>query len=159
MDNAEFETAKKESESWYWWGVPTFFRCPWKVVGNTSKSLGYQMLTMEKIETLGIEKTIEIIRERVGDTPVYITFDLDCLDSAIAPGVSNLEPGFEGMSIRQATKILQGLKGLNVIGGDVACLMPTKDNPNKITSQVAMVMMFELLSLVSLSIRDVETIT
>jgi guanidinopropionase len=130
-----------------------------KVVGNTSKSLGYQMLTMEKIETLGIEKTIEIIRERVGDTPVYITFDLDCLDSAIAPGVSNLEPGFEGMSIRQATKILQGLKGLNVIGGDVACLMPTKDNPNKITSQVAMVMMFELLSLVSLSIRDVETIT
>ena len=30
MDNAEFETAKKESESWYWWGVPTFFRCPWK---------------------------------------------------------------------------------------------------------------------------------
>ncbi len=125
-----------------------------KVVGNASKSLGYQILTMEKIEDLGIEKTIEIIRERVGDTPVYVTFDLDCLDSAIAPGVSNLEPGFEGMSIRQATKILQGLRGLNVIGGDVACLMPNKDNPNQITSQVAMVMMFELLSLVSLSIRD-----
>ena len=59
------------------------------------------------------------------------------------------------MSIRQATKILQGLKGLNVIGGDVACLMPNKDNPNQITSQVAMVMMFELLSPVSLAIKGV----
>lgn len=83
--------------------------------------------------------------------PVYITFDLDCLDSAVAPGVSNLEPGFQGMSIRQATTILQGLSGLNIIGGDVACLMPDKDNPNQITSQVAMVIMFELLTLASIS--------
>jgi guanidinopropionase len=45
-------------------------------------------------------------------------------------------------------------RGKVIGGGDVACLMPTKDNPNKITSQVAMVMMFELLSLVSLSIRN-----
>lgn len=131
-----------------------------KVSGNmsVSESLGYQMLKMDEVEDLGIEKTIEIIRNRVGDMPVYITFDLDCLDSAVAPGVSNLEPGFQGMSIRQATKILQGLNGLNVIGGDVACLMPTKDNPNQITSQVAMVMMFELLSLVSLSLNDKQSV-
>jgi len=30
VDSAEYESAKKESESWYWWGIPTFFRCPWK---------------------------------------------------------------------------------------------------------------------------------
>ena len=71
--------------------------------------------------------------------------DLDSLDPSVAPGVSNLEPGFSGFTIREATRVLQGLRGLDVIGADVVCLMPTKDNPNQITAQVAMVMMFELL--------------
>ncbi len=123
-------------------------------VGSASASLGYEMLTMDEVDDLGVKKTIKAIRKRVGDAPVYITFDLDCLDPSVAPGVSNLEPGFGGMSIRQATRILQGLKGLNIIGADVVCLMANKDNPNQITSQVAMVMMFELLSLISISLND-----
>ncbi|NOX74509.1 MAG: agmatinase [Alphaproteobacteria bacterium] len=122
-------------------------------VGSASKSLGYQILTMDEVDDLGIESTIAMIRARVGNTPAYITFDLDCMDPSVAPGVSNPEPGFGGMSIRQATKILQGLKGLNIIGADVVCLMANKDNPNKITAQVAMVMMFELLSLISLALN------
>ena len=55
-------------------------------------------------------------------------------------------PSQRGLSIRQATKILQGL---NVIGGDVVCMMPTKDSPNQITAQVAMVIAFEILSLIA----------
>ena len=58
-------------------------------------------------------------------------------------------PSQRGLPIRQAAKILQGLKGLNVIGGDVVCMMPTKDNPNQITAQVAMVIAFEILSLIA----------
>ena len=92
---------------------------------------------------------IELIRERVGDAPAYITFDLDCMDPSVAPGVSNLEPGFSGFTIREATRLLQGLKGLDIIGGDVVCLMPTKDSPNQITAQMAMVMMFEITSLIA----------
>lgn len=118
-------------------------------VGGSSRELGYRVVTMAEFEDLGIAKTLELIRERVGDLPVYITFDLDSLDPSVAPGVSNLEPGFGGFSIREATRLLQGLKGLNVIGGDVVCLMPTKDSPNQITAQVAMVVMFELLSLIA----------
>lgn len=125
-------------------------------VGDASKSLGYQILTMQEIDDIGIRKTIKTIRKRVGDTPAYITFDLDCMDPSVAPGVSNPEPGFGGMSIRQATKILQGLKGLNIIGADVVCLMANKDNPNQITAQVAMVMMFELMSLIALHMRGEE---
>ena len=68
--------------------------------------------------------------------------------------MSNLEPGFTGFTIREATRMLQGLAGLDVIGADVVCLMPTKDNPNQITAQVAMVIMFELLSLIALRIRS-----
>jgi guanidinopropionase len=85
----------------------------------------------------------------VGDRPAYISFDLDALDPSVAPGVANLEPAFGGLSLRQATRILQGFKGLNIIGGDVVCLMPTKDNPNQITSLVANTVAFEILSLTS----------
>ncbi len=119
-------------------------------LGAQSRALGYRVVTMDEIDTLGIETTVRMIRDRVGKRPAYITFDLDALDPSVAPGVSNLEPGFGGLSIRQATKILQGLHGLNIIGADVVCLMPTKDNPNQITAQVAMVMAFELLSLIAL---------
>lgn len=45
--------------------------------------------------------------------------------------------------------MLQGLRGPDIIGADVVCLMPTKDSPNQITAQVAMVMMFELASLIA----------
>jgi guanidinopropionase len=96
-----------------------------------------------------VASTLALIRERVGDGPAYITFDLDCMDPSVAPGVSNIEPGFSGFTIREATRLLQGLKGMNIIGGDVVCLMPTKDNPNQITAQMAMVMLFEIICLIA----------
>ena len=78
-----------------------------------------------------------MILDRLGDNPIYVTFDLDCLDSTVAPGTANIEPAFRGFNMDEARKLIQCLKGKNVIGGDVACLMPTKDNPNNITSMVA----------------------
>ena len=48
----------------------------------------------------------------------------------------------------EARKLIQCLKGKNVIGGDVVCLMPTKDNPNQITSMVAAAIMFEIICLI-----------
>lgn len=118
-------------------------------VGGSSRALGYKVITMAEFEELGIAETLRIIRARVGGMPAYITFDLDCLDPSVAPGVSNLEPGFGGFSIREATRLLQGLKGLDIIGGDAVCLMPTKDSPNQITAQVAMVVMFEIIALIA----------
>ena len=118
-------------------------------VGGSSRALGYKVITMAEFEELGIAETLRIIRARVGGMPAYITVDLDCLDPSVAPGVSNLEPGFGGFSIREATRLLQGLKGLDIIGGDAVCLMPTKDSPNQITAQVAMVMMFEMIALIA----------
>jgi len=124
------------------------------VVGESSLALGYKVVPMAEIEALGIERVVALIRDHVGDAPAYVTFDLDCLDPSVAPAVANLEPGFGGMSIREATRILQGLRGLNVIGGDVVCLMPTKDSPNQITAQVAMVLMFEIISLIACQFAD-----
>ncbi|MGI9523977.1 MAG: arginase family protein, partial [Hyphomicrobiaceae bacterium] len=91
----------------------------------------------------------QIVRDRLGDGPVYITFDLDSLDPTIAPAVSNLEPGACGFSIDAANQLLHCTRGKTIIGGDVVCLMPTKDQSNNITSMVASTILFEIMSLVA----------
>ncbi|MEO1533351.1 MAG: arginase family protein, partial [Pseudomonadota bacterium] len=85
----------------------------------------------------------------IGEGPVYITFDLDALDPTIAPAVSNLEPGFGGFTMDEATALLHAIRGADIIGGDVVCLMPTKDQPNNITSMVASSVLFEIVSLIA----------
>lgn len=115
----------------------------------TSQNLGYELIEIERYRELGIPATVELIRQRVGDAPVYISFDLDSLDPSVAPAVSNLEPGVAGFGIDEANAILRGLRGLDIVGADVVCLMPTKDLPNKITAMVAAHIMFELTSLIA----------
>ena len=114
-----------------------------------SYDLGYEVITMKRYREMGSDACIDIIRDRLAGRPVYITFDLDSLDPTIAPAVSNLEPGCNGFSIDQAVKLLHSVRGFNIIGGDVVCLMPTKDQSNKITSMVAMSVMFEIICLIA----------
>ena len=121
---------------------------------TTSERLGYRIIDMDEIERDGVASVIAAVRERVGDAPVYVTFDLDVLDPCDAPGVSNLEPGTPGLRVGEAVRMLQGLRGLDVIGGDVVCLMPTKDSPNQITAMNAMVVAFELISLMADRLRE-----
>jgi len=71
------------------------------------------------------------------------------LDPTIAPAVSNLEPSFNGFTIEEAKLLIQSVKSKNVIGGDVVCLMPTKDSPNNITAMVAASIMFEIISVIA----------
>lgn len=114
-----------------------------------SYELGYEVIPIARYRELGPEQCIELIRERVGDLPTYVTFDLDCLDPSAAPAVSNLEAGVGGFSVDEVNLLLRGLRGLNVIGGDVVCLMPSKDTPNGITAMVAAHVAFEQISLIA----------
>ena len=116
---------------------------------QASYDIGYQVITMDEYKELGHEKCSKMILDRLGDNPIYVTFDLDCLDATVAPGVANIESAFRGFNMDEARKLIQSLKGKNIIGGDVACLMPTKDNPNQITSMVASAVMFEIICLIS----------
>ena len=113
-----------------------------------SYDLGYNVITMAEFKERGIESVIRETLEKVGENPIYITFDLDSLDPTIAPAVSNLEPSFKGFSMEEAKALLQCVKSKNVIGGDVVCLMPTKDSPNNITAMVAASIMFEIISVI-----------
>ena len=113
---------------------------------SPSHKLGYHVITMEDYRQMIFEDVVNKIRKVVGSMPVYITFDLDCLDPTVAPAVSNIEPGVSGFGIDEAIGLIQAVKGLNVIGGDVVCLMPTKDNLNNITAMVAASVAYEILS-------------
>jgi guanidinopropionase len=123
---------------------------------DTSHNLGYRVIGIDEFRELGVKKVVEILRERVGDSPVYITFDMDALDPVYAPAAANLEPGYSGMTPDDATGTLHGLRGLDVIGADVVCLVPTKDNPNNISSMNAMVLMFEQMCLIADRLRTLR---
>ncbi|MGB3147237.1 MAG: arginase family protein [Paracoccaceae bacterium] len=114
-----------------------------------SYDYGYNVVTMKEFRQRGLADVVAQSREVLAGRPVYITFDLDCLDPTIAPGVSNLEPGEKGFDIDEAVGLLRAARGLNIIGGDVVCMMPTKDSPNNITALTAAAVMFEMISMVA----------
>ena len=116
---------------------------------DPSYDLGYTVIKKTDYDDMGADRVMEIIDETIGDRPLYITFDLDCLDPMVAPGVANIEAGIEGFGIDQVMELLRCVRGKNIIGGDVVCLMPTVDSPNQITSYRSMAVMFEMISLIA----------
>ncbi|WP_299353387.1 arginase family protein [uncultured Shimia sp.] len=114
-----------------------------------SYEYGYNVVTMADYRRRGAADVIAQTKEVLDGRPVYITFDLDCLDPTIAPAVSNIEPGVRGFDIDEAVALLHAVRGMNIVGGDVVCLMPTKDQPNNITSMVATSIMFEMISMIA----------
>ena len=117
-----------------------------------SYDYGYNVVTMKEYRKRGALDVINQIKTVLDGRPIYITFDLDCLDPTVAPGVSNLEPGVGGFSMDEAIELLHAVRGMNIVGGDVVCLMPTKDSPNQITSMGAAAVMFEMISMIAESI-------
>ena len=114
-----------------------------------SYDYGYNIVTMRDFRRRGIQDVVAQTRQVLGDSPVYITFDLDCLDPTVAPAVANIEASEKGFDVDEAIGILRAARGLNIIGGDVVCMMPTKDNPNNITALTASAVMFEIISMIS----------
>jgi agmatinase len=109
---------------------------------------GMTVIHAEEITGLGMAAVIERARAVVGDGPTYITFDIDSLDPAFAPGTGTPEIG--GLTTREALELLRGLKGLNIIGGDVVEVAPQYDASTN-TAQAGAQMLFEILSLMVFS--------
>jgi agmatinase len=86
---------------------------------------GMTVIHGEEIPNLGIAAIVEKARAVVGNGPVYISFDVDSLDPGFAPGTGTPEVG--GLLPREALEILRGLRGLDVIGGDVVEVAPQYD--------------------------------
>ncbi len=111
-----------------------------------SYASGMTVLHIEDVDRLGVDGVIAQAREVIGDGPTYISFDVDGLDPAFAPGTGTPEAG--GLTPREAQAILHGLRGANLIGGDMVEVAPQYD-PTSNTAMVGAQMLFEIFSLMA----------
>lgn len=107
---------------------------------------GIRVVTIEEFVELGPERVAELACEVAGTGPIYISFDVDGLDPAYAPGTGTPEIG--GYSTLDAQRMLRGLRSLNLIGGDVVEVAPPFDQSGN-TALVGATMMFEILCLLA----------
>jgi guanidinopropionase len=110
---------------------------------------GIRVVTIEEFAELGPERVSELACEVAGAGPTYISFDVDGIDPAYAPGTGTPEIG--GYSTLDAQRMLRGLRSLNLIGGDVVEVAPPFD-PSGNTALVGATLMFEILCLLAESV-------
>ena len=117
-----------------------------------SQSSGMRVVFIEEFAERGVNAIVEEARRVVGDGPTYISFDVDGLDPVYAPGTGTPEIG--GITTLEAQQLLRGLRGLNLVGGDLVEVAPPFD-PSGNTALVGASLMFDILCLVadSLSTR------
>jgi agmatinase len=97
---------------------------------------------------MGLAAIAARIKSVCGSGPTYVTFDIDSLDPAFAPGTGTPEAG--GLTTREALALLRACAGLNVVGGDVVEIAPMYD-PTSVTAQIAAQVVFEIVALVAIS--------
>jgi guanidinobutyrase len=107
-----------------------------------SREQGFTVVQAEECWGKSLAPLMEQVRARVGDGPVYISFDIDGLDPSFAPGTGTPEIG--GLTIWQALEIIRGCRGLNLVGGDLVEVAPAYDTTGN-TSLVAANLLYEML--------------
>ena len=116
---------------------------------------GIRVVTIEEFHDMGVEAVIAEARKIVGDGLTYISFDVDGLDPVYAPGTGTPEIG--GFSTFEAQSMIRGLRGLNLVGGDVVEVAPPFD-PSGNTALVGATMMFEILCLLAEGVAKQATV-
>lgn len=111
-----------------------------------SHESGMRVIYMEEFHDRGWRAVIEEARQVVGDGPTYVSFDVDGLDPAFAPGTGTPEVG--GITTLEAQRMIRALQGLDLVGGDVVEVAPPFD-PSGTTALVGATMMFEILCVVA----------
>ena len=114
-----------------------------------SQETGMRVVFMEEFTDLGVDAVIAEARRIVGDGPTYISFDVDGLDPVYAPGTGTPEIG--GLTTIEAQRLIRGLRGLHLVGGDVVEVAPPFD-PTGNTALVGATMMYEILCVLADSI-------
>jgi agmatinase len=112
---------------------------------DDGRALGFQVIPSEELRELGPEAYGELVRQRVAGRPVFLSFDVDFLDPAFAPGTGT--PEIAGFSTAEATAFLRSLKGIALAGADVVEVSPSYDGPGQTTALAAANVAWEILTL------------
>lgn len=106
-----------------------------------------RVFTTDDVVERGVDFILEETRAVIGDGPTFLSFDLDAIDPAYAPGVA--DPEINGLTIRETIKLLQGFRGLHLMGADIVCYSPPLDNPSQLTALTISSMLLEMVTLVA----------
>ena len=107
---------------------------------------GFEILTSPWVHRNGIDAAMEIVRARAGDGPVYVSFDIDGLDPAFAPGTGTPVSG--GLASWQGLEFIRGLEPLNLVGMDLVEVAPAYDHA-EITAIAAASMAFDWIAVIA----------
>ncbi|CAK7058518.1 agmatinase [Tissierella sp.] len=113
--------------------------------------LGLKLIPAHKIREMGFEELLKQIKERVGDKKVFLTFDIDFVDPAYAPGTGT--PEVAGFTSLETLNLIRGIKELNFVGFDIVEVAPPYDF-GEITSYMAANIAFEFLSILALKKKN-----
>jgi guanidinopropionase len=106
-----------------------------------------RVFTTEDVVQQGVPAILREVRRIIGDGPAYLSFDLDAIDPAYAPGVA--DPEVNGLTVRETVQLLQGFRGVNLMGADIVCYCAPLDNPSQITALTISSMMLEMVTLIA----------
>ncbi len=109
---------------------------------NWSRDRGFTVVQAEECWGKSLAPLMKQVRSEIGDWPVYVTYDIDSLDPAFAPGTGTVEIG--GLTIWQALEIVRGTAGLNIVGGDLVEVSPPYD-PSGNTALIGANLLYEML--------------
>ena len=116
---------------------------------DDARSLGFAVVPSEELRALGPDGYARAVRERVGDRPVFLSFDIDFVDPAFAPGTGT--PEVAGFSTAETAAFLRALRGVKLVGCDVVEVAPPYDGPGQTTALAAANVALDLLALYALS--------
>ena len=111
-----------------------------------SEDLGLEVITAKEMHKIGIEETAKRIMERAGDRKTFLTFDIDFVDPAYAPGTGTIEIG--GFSSHETMELISGIKELNVVAFDLVEVAPMYD-PTQITAFLAANIVHDFIAMVA----------
>jgi guanidinobutyrase len=109
---------------------------------NWARTKGWTVIQAEECWWKSMTLVMADIRAKIGDAPVYLTYDIDSLDPAFAPGTGTVEIG--GLTTWQALEIIRGCAGLNLVGGDLVEVSPPFD-PSGNTALIGANLLYEML--------------
>jgi agmatinase len=112
---------------------------------EAARELGFTVLSTDELRELGPRAYGELVLEKAAGRPVFLSFDVDFLDPAFAPGTGTPEPG--GFSTAEAFAFLRALRGVELAGADVVEVSPPYDGPGLQTAVAAANVAYELLGL------------
>jgi agmatinase len=112
---------------------------------EAARDLGFTVLSTDELRALGPAAFGDLVRSTAGERPVFVSFDVDFIDPAFAPGTGTPEVG--GLSTSESLAFVRSLRGVQLAGCDVVEVSPPYDGPGMVTALAAATVVYELLSL------------